>query len=286
MEHLLDFFDRYVRGRSEALVYDDGFRRWSYTHDELRAAAERFARRLTEAGLTAGDRLLIWSDSRPEWVAAFWGCVLVGIAVIPVDASASPDLVDRIVTFEIRRWVEEGRPARSGGERTPTGDVERLVAKYVKDRIVTPDTTLDELGLTLLDRIELMMALEDQARVTLSETAMSEAQPVASCDCCRDGEGVLRRALPPRTPHAQGTADNECHLLPRRAVLQCVPATTEGAGSAADAALHGRSGDGGLFDFDLSGRVSHRTGRDQSVSARRRHSWLEAASARCNQCGS
>ena len=43
MEHLIDFFDRYIRGRTEALVYDDGFRRWSYTHDQLRATAEAFA---------------------------------------------------------------------------------------------------------------------------------------------------------------------------------------------------------------------------------------------------
>ena len=28
---MLDFFDRYVRGRGDALLYDDGFRRWSYT---------------------------------------------------------------------------------------------------------------------------------------------------------------------------------------------------------------------------------------------------------------
>ncbi len=97
MEHLLDFFDRYIRGSSPAFFYDDGFRRWSYTHDQLRAAAEAWARELVGAGLHGGDRLLIWSDSRPEWVAAFWGCMLCGITVVPVDAAASPDFVARIV---------------------------------------------------------------------------------------------------------------------------------------------------------------------------------------------
>ena len=105
METLIDFFDRYIRGRSEALVYDDGFRRWSYTHDQLRATAEACARRLADAGLHAGDRLLIWSDSRPEWVAAFWGCTLCGVAVIPVDASASPALVGRIITAAEPRGI-------------------------------------------------------------------------------------------------------------------------------------------------------------------------------------
>jgi long-chain acyl-CoA synthetase len=97
MDHLLEFFDRYIQGPSQALVYDDGFRRWSYTHDQLRATAEAVAGRLTRSGLRPGDRLLIWSDSRPEWVAIFWGCMLCGVAVVPVDASTSPDLVGRIV---------------------------------------------------------------------------------------------------------------------------------------------------------------------------------------------
>jgi hypothetical protein len=39
VEHLIDFFDRYIRGHTEALIYDDGFRRWSYSGDEVRATA-------------------------------------------------------------------------------------------------------------------------------------------------------------------------------------------------------------------------------------------------------
>ena len=49
VEHLIDFFDRYIRGPTEALTYDDGFRRWSYSGDNVRATAEAFAGRL--AGL-------------------------------------------------------------------------------------------------------------------------------------------------------------------------------------------------------------------------------------------
>jgi long-chain acyl-CoA synthetase len=97
VDHLVDFFDRYIRGPADAVVYDDGFRRWSYTYDQLRAAAEDWALRLAEAGLQAGERLLIWSDNRAEWIAAFWGCVLQGVAVVPVDASTSPELVTRIL---------------------------------------------------------------------------------------------------------------------------------------------------------------------------------------------
>jgi hypothetical protein len=64
LNHLIDFFDRYIRGSDPALVHDDGFRRWTYSHDQLRAAAEAFARRLADSKLQLGDRLLIWSESR------------------------------------------------------------------------------------------------------------------------------------------------------------------------------------------------------------------------------
>jgi long-chain acyl-CoA synthetase len=102
---LLDFFDRYVHGETDALIYDDGFRRWSYTGDQVRATAEAFAGRLNDAGLRAGDRFVIWSDNRPEWVAAFWGCLLRGVVVVPIDARASADLFQRIVAAAGPRGV-------------------------------------------------------------------------------------------------------------------------------------------------------------------------------------
>jgi acyl-CoA synthetase (AMP-forming)/AMP-acid ligase II len=108
VQHLLDFFDRYVRGREIALLYDDGFRTWSYTGDQLRATALAFALRIKDAGLQPGDRLVIWSDNCPEWVAAFWGAMLRGIAVIPLDARASPEFVRRVVTVSAPRVIVAG----------------------------------------------------------------------------------------------------------------------------------------------------------------------------------
>jgi hypothetical protein len=116
MTTLTDFFDRYIRGGGAALVYDDGFRRWQYSYDWLREAAEAFAYRLREAGLRPGDRLAIWSENRPEWVAAFWGCMLHGVVVIPIDVRASGALA--------RRFVTAGEPCGLlAGDDVRTGDL-------------------------------------------------------------------------------------------------------------------------------------------------------------------
>ena len=125
MKHLLDFYDRYVRGRREALLYDDGFRCWHYTCGQLRAASESFAGRLAAAGLQAGDRVVIWSGNRPEWVAAFWGCLLRGVVVIPIDASASENVVRRIVTAAGPRGIVLGDDVRAPSD-LPIAAVWRL----------------------------------------------------------------------------------------------------------------------------------------------------------------
>jgi long-chain acyl-CoA synthetase len=113
VEHLLDFFDKYVRGKSEMLVYDDGFRRWSYTANQVRAAAESFAGQLLDAGLRPADRFALWIEDRPEWVMAFWGCMLCGVAVIPIDPRASADLLRRILTVATPRGILIGNNVHS-----------------------------------------------------------------------------------------------------------------------------------------------------------------------------
>ena len=51
----------------------------------LPAGARGFAARLHEAGLRKGDTVVFWSENRPEWIAAFWGCLLAGVVVVPID---------------------------------------------------------------------------------------------------------------------------------------------------------------------------------------------------------
>jgi len=101
---LIDFFHDFSRTRGEFLVYDDGFRSRSYSYDETSRRAAHFAAHLHDLGLRQGDAVVFWSENRPEWIAAFWACLLRGIVVVPIDYRSSQDFllrVSRIVSAKL-----------------------------------------------------------------------------------------------------------------------------------------------------------------------------------------
>jgi long-chain acyl-CoA synthetase len=95
-ETLIDFFGELSVARGEFLVHDDGFRSRGYTYAEVARAARGLAARLHALGIRKGDKVVFWSENRPEWIVAFWGCLLNGIVVVPIDYRASPDFLARV----------------------------------------------------------------------------------------------------------------------------------------------------------------------------------------------
>lgn len=62
----------------------------------LRTARRQTARELEARGVARGDRVLVWAENSPEWVAAFFGCALRGAIVVPLDATSAPDFASRV----------------------------------------------------------------------------------------------------------------------------------------------------------------------------------------------
>ncbi|MBZ5655591.1 MAG: AMP-binding protein [Acidobacteriia bacterium] len=94
---LLDYLDDFAAWGDEcACVYPRGYRheRWSYR--QVAEAAYRFARELQARNVGRGDAVLLWSPNCAEWVAAFFGCALCGVIVVPIDDGASPEFARRI----------------------------------------------------------------------------------------------------------------------------------------------------------------------------------------------
>jgi len=93
---LLDFFADFADLPDQFLIYDDGFRIEQRTYRQAAQAARGLAVRLREAGVRKGDKVVLWSENRPEWIAAFWACLLIGAMVVPVDYRTSSEFVLRI----------------------------------------------------------------------------------------------------------------------------------------------------------------------------------------------
>jgi long-chain acyl-CoA synthetase len=95
-ETLIDFFRDLVTIRGEFLVYDDGYRRRGHTYAEVGRAARGFAARLAVAGLRKGDKVVFWGENRPEWIVCYWGCLISGVIVVPIDYRSSSDFVRKV----------------------------------------------------------------------------------------------------------------------------------------------------------------------------------------------
>jgi long-chain acyl-CoA synthetase len=95
-ESLLDYFHSVAELDGEYLVHDDGFRPRSYSYADVARGARNFAAQLDRAGVKPGGRLLLWSENSPAWVAAFWGCVLRRVTVVPIDEAHSEAFAGRV----------------------------------------------------------------------------------------------------------------------------------------------------------------------------------------------
>lgn len=111
-QSLADLFREFAELRSEFLQYDNGYRSWKYTYAQVGTAARNFAARLRAQGIGKGDKIIFWSENRPEWITAFWACVLDGIIVVPVDYRSSSGFLRRVQEIVAARLILTGEEVR------------------------------------------------------------------------------------------------------------------------------------------------------------------------------
>ena len=124
---LIDFFHDLARARGDFLLYDDGFRSRTYTYEEVGRMARDFSSRLHACGIRKGDKVVFWSENRPEWIIAFWGCLLRGIVVVPIDYRASPDFLARVSRIVSAKLVLIGQDVPAPAAAAP-GHVDAMEA--------------------------------------------------------------------------------------------------------------------------------------------------------------
>jgi long-chain acyl-CoA synthetase len=94
----------------------------------------------------------------------------------------------KLKRVEIRRWAQDGAP---GGAAALADDpVEAVLSRLAHGRAVEPSTSIEELGLSSLDRVELMVALEQRMQTSFDESAFATARTVADLRALADGGGA------------------------------------------------------------------------------------------------
>ncbi len=84
------------------------------TYTILQQRVERFAGYLQEQQIAKGDRLLIWSASRIDWMVAYLGALLVGAVLVPLDVNSKEDFLARIArTTEAKYLITTAKQYQS-----------------------------------------------------------------------------------------------------------------------------------------------------------------------------
>lgn len=120
-QNLVDFFREFSKSPTEYLQYDNGYRSWRYTYAQVGLAAHQFAAKLSECAVHKGDKVIFWSENRPEWIAAFWGCVLTGVIIVPIDYRTSLRFLRHVHEIVDARLILIGEEVQfATWERQPT----------------------------------------------------------------------------------------------------------------------------------------------------------------------
>jgi long-chain acyl-CoA synthetase len=110
MEDLTDLFKTFEdRGEKTAFVHRTNSRRFVYSYSRLSELSIRMAEWLGRNGIEKGDRVTIWAPNSPWWAISFWGCVLRGVIVVPVDFSSGKERAETIVSLTESKLIIQSR---------------------------------------------------------------------------------------------------------------------------------------------------------------------------------
>jgi long-chain acyl-CoA synthetase len=94
---LLDFFSKYAAHKNAVAVrYRRGYRMESWSYGRIAQEANRLARELEARNICKGDSVLLWGENSPEWIIAFFACLLRGAVIVPLDHASTAEFVSRV----------------------------------------------------------------------------------------------------------------------------------------------------------------------------------------------
>jgi long-chain acyl-CoA synthetase len=100
-----------------------------------------------------------------------------GVSVWPQATLPRTPGTNKLKRTEVAAWVAGAAPASQSASTADS--VESIIQKYAGSRRVTAESSLDDLGLSSLDRIQLLMELEQRTGTRIDEAQFGSARTVA-----------------------------------------------------------------------------------------------------------
>jgi long-chain acyl-CoA synthetase len=100
LAHLLA---RQARVAADRPAIFQGTRPWA-THAQWAASSAALARRMRDAGLEPGDRVVMFMRNHPRYLEILWGAWWAGLVVVPINAKLHPAEVEWIIDNAQARW--------------------------------------------------------------------------------------------------------------------------------------------------------------------------------------
>jgi long-chain acyl-CoA synthetase len=96
-ESLISFVRTYAAAGDEVAIRQQrGYRMQSWSYACIARTANAVARELQSRGLRKGDSVLLWGENSAEWIASFFGCLLCGVVIVPIDDASNADFACRV----------------------------------------------------------------------------------------------------------------------------------------------------------------------------------------------
>ncbi len=106
-----------------------------------------FAGYLQGQKLEKGDRLLLWSASRINWMVAYLGALLIGAVIVPLDVNSKEDFISRIEESTGAKYLITTQKQYSGLKQPPAPliDIDDLPQEML-DTAPLPEITGNDLA--------------------------------------------------------------------------------------------------------------------------------------------
>jgi long-chain acyl-CoA synthetase len=101
LSHLLA---RQARLQPQRAAIFEGTRPWA-SYGQWAARSAGLARRLRQAGLEPGERVVIFMRNHPRYLEVLWGAWWAGLVVVPVNAKLHPAELEWIIANADARWA-------------------------------------------------------------------------------------------------------------------------------------------------------------------------------------